>query len=81
VESYKLMLDFYGICLVNETTGEVDYAPDFEDRFKNLNRFLLSCLSFLLNFIDVVSILLGSGQRFFFDFSDIHTITCASHAY
>ncbi|XP_039529630.1 opioid growth factor receptor-like [Pimephales promelas] len=39
VESYKLMLDFYGICLVNETTGEVDYAPDFEDRFKNLNRY------------------------------------------
>lgn len=31
----------------------------------------------------VVSILLGisSGERFFFDFADIHTITCASHAY
>ncbi|KAK7119515.1 hypothetical protein R3I94_021373 [Phoxinus phoxinus] len=38
VKSYKLMLDFYGIRLVNESTGEVDRAPNWEDRFWNLNR-------------------------------------------
>ncbi|XDV51707.1 hypothetical protein PO909_020543 [Leuciscus waleckii] len=39
VESYKLMLDFYGIRLVDETTGEVDRAPNWTDRFRNLNRY------------------------------------------
>ncbi|XP_077059371.1 opioid growth factor receptor-like isoform X1 [Siphateles boraxobius] len=39
VESYKLMLDFYGIRLVNETTGEVDRAHNWKDRFMNLNRY------------------------------------------
>lgn len=58
VESYKLMLDFYGIRLVDETTGEVERADNWEERFSNLNRFLLSCFSFLWNFNDVVSILL-----------------------
>ncbi|XP_016299163.1 opioid growth factor receptor-like protein 1 isoform X1 [Sinocyclocheilus anshuiensis] len=38
VQSYKLMLDFYGICLVDESTGEVARAPNWEDRFRNLNR-------------------------------------------
>ncbi|XP_051768375.1 opioid growth factor receptor-like protein 1 [Ctenopharyngodon idella] len=39
VESYKLMLDFYGICLVNEKTGEVKRTNDWEERFSNLNRY------------------------------------------
>ncbi|XP_077059370.1 opioid growth factor receptor-like [Siphateles boraxobius] len=39
VESYKLMLDFYGIRLVDETTGEVDRAHNWKDRFMNLNRY------------------------------------------
>ncbi|KAK3512925.1 hypothetical protein QTP70_028992 [Hemibagrus guttatus] len=38
--SYKLMLDFYGIQLVNEDTGEVRRAENWRDRFENLNRFL-----------------------------------------
>ncbi|XP_016394382.1 opioid growth factor receptor-like isoform X2 [Sinocyclocheilus rhinocerous] len=38
VQSYKLMLDFYGICLVDESTGEVARAPNWKDRFRNLDR-------------------------------------------
>lgn len=36
--SYKLMLDFYGIKLVDEETGDVERALNWEERFKNLNR-------------------------------------------
>ncbi|KAM9444526.1 opioid growth factor receptor-like protein 1 [Clarias gariepinus] len=36
--SYKLMLDFYGIELVSEKTGEVKRAVNWVDRFANLNR-------------------------------------------
>ncbi|XP_073681957.1 uncharacterized protein [Garra rufa] len=39
VKSYKLMLDFYGIRLVDESTGEVARAPNWDERFKNLNRY------------------------------------------
>uniref|UniRef100_A0A8C2DQQ6 Opioid growth factor receptor (OGFr) conserved domain-containing protein n=1 Tax=Cyprinus carpio TaxID=7962 RepID=A0A8C2DQQ6_CYPCA len=39
VKSYKLMLDFYGLRLANESTGEVERAPNWKDRFRNLNRF------------------------------------------
>ncbi|XP_069569574.1 opioid growth factor receptor-like [Brachyistius frenatus] len=35
--SYKLMLDFYGIELCNEDTGEVRRGQNWRDRFKNLN--------------------------------------------
>ncbi|KAF4107548.1 opioid growth factor receptor 2 [Onychostoma macrolepis] len=38
VQSYMLMLDFYGIYLVNESTGEVARASNWKDRFRNLNR-------------------------------------------
>ncbi|XP_059837011.1 opioid growth factor receptor-like isoform X2 [Hypanus sabinus] len=38
VEAYKMMLDFYGIMLVNEETGEVKRAPHWEQRFHNLNQ-------------------------------------------
>ncbi|XP_052464970.1 opioid growth factor receptor isoform X1 [Carassius gibelio] len=38
VKSYKLMLDFYGIRLVDESTGEVERAPNWKNRFRNLNR-------------------------------------------
>ncbi|XP_058228847.1 opioid growth factor receptor-like protein 1 isoform X1 [Hemibagrus wyckioides] len=38
LESYKLMLDFYGIQLVNEETGEVKRAKNWSERFENLNR-------------------------------------------
>ncbi len=37
LESYKLMLDFYGIHLVDEKTGEVKRALNWRDRFNNLN--------------------------------------------
>ncbi|XP_060714119.1 opioid growth factor receptor-like protein 1 isoform X1 [Tachysurus vachellii] len=36
--SYKLMLDFYGIRLVSEDTGEVERAQNWRKRFENLNR-------------------------------------------
>uniref|UniRef100_A0A671T9E5 Opioid growth factor receptor-like n=1 Tax=Sinocyclocheilus anshuiensis TaxID=1608454 RepID=A0A671T9E5_9TELE len=42
VKSYKLMLDFYGLHLANESTGEVERAPNWKDHFRNLNRFVYS---------------------------------------
>ncbi|XP_062248314.1 opioid growth factor receptor [Platichthys flesus] len=38
VESYELMLGFYGIRLVNNETGEVKRAENWKDRFGNLER-------------------------------------------
>ncbi|KAM8916095.1 opioid growth factor receptor-like isoform 2-T2 [Spinachia spinachia] len=38
LKSYKLMLDFYGIELSDEKTGEVRRACNWRDRFNNLNR-------------------------------------------
>uniref|UniRef100_A0A8D3CF74 Opioid growth factor receptor 2 n=1 Tax=Scophthalmus maximus TaxID=52904 RepID=A0A8D3CF74_SCOMX len=37
LRSYELMLDFYGIMLCNEKTGEVKRASHWRDRFCNLN--------------------------------------------
>ncbi|XP_031588923.2 opioid growth factor receptor-like protein 1 [Oreochromis aureus] len=37
LKSYKLMLDFYGIVLCDEKTGEVRRAEHWEERFHNLN--------------------------------------------
>lgn len=42
--SYKLMLDFYGIELVSDKTGEVKRAVNWKERFANLNRLILSFL-------------------------------------
>ncbi|XP_033009592.1 opioid growth factor receptor [Lacerta agilis] len=39
VRAYKLMLDFYGIELLNEKTGELGRAKNWQERFENLNRF------------------------------------------
>ncbi|KAG5835676.1 hypothetical protein ANANG_G00246540 [Anguilla anguilla] len=38
VESYELMLDFYGIRLVDKSTGRVERSEKWEERFDNLNR-------------------------------------------
>ncbi|XP_067096007.1 opioid growth factor receptor [Osmerus mordax] len=38
VESYELMLGFYGIRLVNQDTGEVERAENWKERFHNLER-------------------------------------------
>ncbi|XP_021471270.1 opioid growth factor receptor isoform X1 [Oncorhynchus mykiss] len=38
VESYELMLGFYGIQLVNKDTGEVKRAENWRERFANLER-------------------------------------------
>lgn len=38
LESYKLMLNFYGIRLQNENTGDVERAANWRERFDNLNR-------------------------------------------
>ncbi|XP_065098106.1 opioid growth factor receptor-like protein 1 [Paramisgurnus dabryanus] len=38
LKSYELMLDFYGIRLVNDHTGEVTHAHNWKERFDNLNR-------------------------------------------
>uniref|UniRef100_A0A8P4GP09 Opioid growth factor receptor 2 n=1 Tax=Dicentrarchus labrax TaxID=13489 RepID=A0A8P4GP09_DICLA len=37
LKSYKLMLGFYGIELCNEETGEVRRAPNWRERYYNLN--------------------------------------------
>ncbi|XP_031750370.1 opioid growth factor receptor-like isoform X2 [Xenopus tropicalis] len=37
-EAYRLMLDFYGIELRDKITGEVARAPNYKERFSNLNR-------------------------------------------
>ncbi|XP_047437806.1 opioid growth factor receptor-like [Mugil cephalus] len=37
LKSYKLMLDFYGIELCDEATGEVRRASNWKERFNNLN--------------------------------------------
>ncbi|XP_056324376.1 opioid growth factor receptor-like isoform X1 [Danio aesculapii] len=39
VKSYEVMLDFYGIRLINIDTGEVRRASNWRQRFKNLNRY------------------------------------------
>lgn len=38
VESYELMLGFYGMRLVNKETGEVKRADNWKERFGNLER-------------------------------------------
>ncbi|KAL4648942.1 opioid growth factor receptor-like protein 1 [Arapaima gigas] len=38
VESYELMLDFYGIKLIDKETGEVQRAKNWQERFSNLNK-------------------------------------------
>ncbi|XP_061909862.1 opioid growth factor receptor-like protein 1 [Entelurus aequoreus] len=38
VESYELMLGFYGVRLVNKETGEVTRADNWKERFGNLER-------------------------------------------
>jgi len=38
IKSYELMLDFYGMKLVDQTTGKVDRNPDnWKSRYQNLN--------------------------------------------
>ncbi|KAL7843579.1 hypothetical protein AOLI_G00250910 [Acnodon oligacanthus] len=37
LESYRLMLDFYGIKLLDERTGKVGHAKNWRQRFENLN--------------------------------------------
>ncbi|XP_031750376.1 opioid growth factor receptor-like [Xenopus tropicalis] len=37
-KAYRLMLDFYGIELRDEDSGEVARAPNYKERFSNLNR-------------------------------------------
>ncbi|KAM7287584.1 opioid growth factor receptor-like protein 1 isoform X1 [Ixodes scapularis] len=39
IRSYKMMLDFFGLELLDEAKGVVDKAPHWEIRFLNLNRF------------------------------------------
>ncbi|XP_075206529.1 uncharacterized protein LOC142311741 [Anomaloglossus baeobatrachus] len=38
LESYKLMLGFYGIKLLDKNTGEVSRADNWKERYHNLNR-------------------------------------------
>jgi len=38
VKSYKMMLDFYGIVLVDELTGRVERGANWKNRYDNLNR-------------------------------------------
>ena len=38
IKSYKMMLDFYGMRLKDERTGEVERAENWKERFSHLNR-------------------------------------------
>ena len=38
LRSYELMLDFYGMKLVNRATGEISKAPNWRGRFMHLNQ-------------------------------------------
>ena len=38
LKSYKMMLGFYGLELVDDKTGEVKRASNWQERFDNLNR-------------------------------------------
>jgi len=37
IKSYELMLDFYGMKLVNRETGEIARSDNYKDRYYNLN--------------------------------------------
>lgn len=47
VKSYKLMLDFYGIELSNDITGEVKLENNWRERFDNLERLEISSFDHL----------------------------------
>ena len=47
VASYKLMLDFYGIELSNDITGEVKRANNWRERFDNLETLEISSFGHL----------------------------------
>lgn len=61
VKSYKLMLDFYGIQLSNDTTGEVQRANNWRNRFDNMDRLASSSFGHL-------TIILLSFQYYDFSF-------------
>ena len=56
-ESYKLMLDFYGIKLKDEETGALERADNWRPRFHHLNRYVTirvhSYLTNVKNFMDL----------------------------
>lgn len=66
------MLDFYGLQLLNEQTGEVGRAPNYEERYQNLanhyhNNLRISnietfCFCTLIEFWIIARILLSLGE-------------------
>eukprot|EP01114_Cavostelium_apophysatum_P010669 TRINITY_DN2472_c0_g1_i1.p2 TRINITY_DN2472_c0_g1~~TRINITY_DN2472_c0_g1_i1.p2 ORF type:complete len:303 (-),score=73.20 TRINITY_DN2472_c0_g1_i1:1210-2118(-) len=38
IRSYEMMLDFYGMRLVDRTTGQIERASNYRDRYQHLNR-------------------------------------------
>ena len=40
ITSYRLMLDFFGIHLIDETVGSLKRADNWEERFSHLNRYM-----------------------------------------
>jgi hypothetical protein len=38
VKSYEMMLDFYGLKLVDKTTGKVERGDNYKERYLHLNR-------------------------------------------
>jgi hypothetical protein len=56
VASYKLMLDFYGIELSNDITGEVKLANNWRERFDNLERLEMTSFGHLTVIILVIAI-------------------------
>ncbi|XP_076353194.1 opioid growth factor receptor-like protein 1 isoform X1 [Tachypleus tridentatus] len=61
LRAYNMMLDFYGIKLVNELTGEVKRGHNWEERVKGLNKYLH-------NYLRITRILKFLGEAGFEDF-------------
>jgi len=49
IKSYRLMLDFYGMDLIEEATGSLAHSSNWEERYKNMNRWGLARASCLVN--------------------------------
>jgi hypothetical protein len=74
LKAYKMMLEFWGMILVNDDTGEVKRHQQWQSRYENLNdkphnnlriTRVLECLGNLFHFTIIYS-LNGSPDRWFF---------------
>jgi len=54
LKSYMMMLDFYGMIIKDEVTGEIEKAENWKERFQHLNRLgLFICIVMYFNCIKI----------------------------